>query len=225
MSGATGTWEEIGRSTTSPIENKERKEVKVDEYYVVVGFEVNHPEAFVDNTHDLAVDYGHAFFYVVKNKVVSKFLSFGPAGVGKVVPYSPIKDGYANARPGTPDYGIDDKVKAFKIILTVKQGIKLEAKTEERRKLIISKKLKYTAWSNATCANTARSVLSDAGINTPSGDSNVKKSDVLGKVFIPWQVNPYKWHDSFVKAKQKEVTYVPPSKGWTVSVGDADPIF
>ncbi len=134
-------WQVIGSSTTTPTENKKRKEVKVDDYYVVVGFEVNHPEAFKNNTHDLAVDYGHAFFYLVKNKTVIKLFSFGPNGRGKVVPHSPIKDGYANDRPGTPDYGIDDLIKAFKMPLTHKQGVQLETKTEERRQKIISGKI------------------------------------------------------------------------------------
>ena len=65
-------WMEIGRSTTTATTNTKRKEVKVDDYYLVVGFEVNEPAAFKNGTQDLAIDYGHAFFYVVKNNVISK---------------------------------------------------------------------------------------------------------------------------------------------------------
>lgn len=59
-------WIEIGRSFTSPVKNTKRKEVKVDEYYVVVGFEVNVPDAFINGTQDVGIDYGHAFFMLLK---------------------------------------------------------------------------------------------------------------------------------------------------------------
>ena len=128
-------WIEIGRSVRSDPKNTTRKEVRVDDYYVVVGFEVNNPHAFVNDTQDLAVDYGHAFFYEVKNAVVHRVFSFGPNAAGKVgwidkggPDFMPnafnigaiLKDGYKNARPGTPDYGISEKITAFKVPLTIR---------------------------------------------------------------------------------------------------------
>jgi len=79
------SWVKIGSSETSPVENKRRAQVFVDSYYVVVGFEVNNPKAFVDNVQDLAVDYGHAFLYVVKNTTIVKSFSFGQTAPEKLV--------------------------------------------------------------------------------------------------------------------------------------------
>lgn len=223
------TWTEIGRSVSSLVSKTERKEVKVDEYYVVVGFEVNYPKAFVKGVvvngkyipdfimdgdvtaliHDLGVDYGHAFFYVVKNKIITKVFSFGPTGAGKVGWFGAgagdtepsnkynrgaiLKDGYKNSRPGTPDYNIKEEINAFKIPLTLKQGIALESATDEKRTKITSGKQKYTAYANDTCAEEARDVLSSAGIDTPSGSGWVKHSGVVSFPLV-YAVNPYMWN-------------------------------
>jgi LysM repeat protein len=232
--GADGTTNQIKGSVVDSV-------IVVPEYYVVVGFEVNNPEAFVNETHNLAVDYGHAFFYVVLNKVVTKFFSFGPSGGGEVGWFDKgsatepnkyntgaiIKDGYKNARPGTPDYGISEKIKVFKISLTISQGVKLEAETDTVRNKIISGKQKYTAYLNDTCAETARDVLTSAGIETPSGSSKVKHSGVANFP-IAYAVNPYMWHSSFIKAGKVETSFTPPvtsMKKWTPSIGYKDPIF
>lgn len=231
-------WKEIGRSTTTPVENKERKEVVVDEYYVVVGFEVNEPAAFKDETQDLAIDYGHAFFYVVKNSVVSKVFSFGPKAAGKVgwfgqgsldAPNSYntgaiLKDGFKNARPGTPDYAIPNEVKLFRLRLTMKQGIALERETDRIRGRITSGKQKYTAYMNDTCAETARDILVAADINTPSGSGAVKHSGVVN-VPIAYAVNPYAWHQSFVKAGHAEVVGKLDDSNPAMLLGRADPFF
>lgn len=42
-------------------------------YILTVGFEVNHADAFVDGIQDLSIDYGHAFFYITKNDIVTVF--------------------------------------------------------------------------------------------------------------------------------------------------------
>lgn len=254
--GKKSSWMEIGRSTTTPTTDIERKEVKVDDYYVVVGFEVNSPAAFIGDVQDLAVDYGHAFFYVVKNKQVSKLMSFGPAGAGKVgwgnkgnsaLPnaYNTgafLKDGYQNARPGTPDYGITELVTAFKIPLSIKEGIKLESETEKIRARIIGGKQQYTAYMNDTCAETARDVLVSADIDTPSGSGIVRHSGLgvatatvvdtyFGKYRIGvTAVNPYMWHKNFKASSRESKTYSPPvdpttGVQWKPVVGDSDPIF
>jgi hypothetical protein len=250
---AAKKWSNIGESITSLISNKKRKDVKVDDYYVVVGFEVNKPEAFVGDVHDLAVDYGHAFFYIVKNLLVEKVFSFGPAGAGKVgwggwgSNENPnwantgalLKDGYQNSRPGTPDYGITELVTAFKVTIDHATGVTVVKKTEETRQKIINGKLRYTAYLNDTCADTARDVLQSAGVKTPEGSGFVKHSGMgiatgtdidvplLGNKKIGFShVNPYMWHKNFSAAgtyptaKRMLRTSNPPDL-----LGGADPIF
>jgi hypothetical protein len=203
--------------------------VKPDEYYVVVGFEVNNPLAFVDDVQDLGVHsarygngFGHAFYYVVKNKKVSKFFSFGPSDEGKIGwndkgsedreelnKYDRgafIKDGRKNARQGTPDYAIEEVVTAFKIPLTPNQGVTLENKTEEMRQKIITGKQKYTVYMNDTCAETARDLIVDSGIDTPDGSGWVKHGDVA-KFPLVKAVNPYMWHKNFTKTVYKKAIY------------------
>jgi hypothetical protein len=239
-------WTEIGRSITSPTKNTERKEVRVDDYYVVVGFEVNNPEAFVNDVQDLGAHslaygngFGHAFFYIVKNRVVSKVFSFGPSGVGKVGWFdagagdtepsnkynsAPIKDGVKNARPGTPDYGISEVVKAFKIPLTLKQGISLERETEEMRQKIIKGKQKYTVYMNDTCAETARDVLSEAGIDTPGGKGAIKDSSAVVKFPLVYATNPYMWHKNFKASGREELSGKLRSPNPSLLLGFGDPL-
>ena len=231
-------WAQQASSTTTPVENKTRKEVLVDEYHVVVGFEVNEPAAFKDDTQDLAVDFGHAFFYVAKNNVITKVFSFGPNDIGKVGwadrgsrndpnAYNTgaiLKDGRKNARPGTPDYDIPDTVSAFKIKLTIKQGAALERETEAMRQKIISGKQKYTAYMNDTCAETARDVLLAANVSTPSGSGAVKHSGIVNAP-IAYAVNPYMWHKNFKKAGYAEVAKKLESKEAAELLGKSDPLF
>lgn len=231
-------WMEIGRSTTTATTNTKRKEVKVDDYYLVVGFEVNEPAAFKNGTQDLAIDYGHAFFYVVKNNVISKVFSFGPKGAGKVGwlgrgnsessnRYNTgaiLKDGFKNARPGNPDYAIPDEIKAFRIPLTAKQGMALERETDKVRQEIISGRQKYTAYMNDTCAETARGILAAADISTPSGTGAVKHSGVVNMP-IAYAINPYVWHQNFVKAGHVEVAGKLDDSNPAMLLGRRDPIF
>lgn len=234
------TWIEVGRSTTTDPSNTDRKEVELDDYYVVVGFEVNHPDAFKDKIHDLGIDYGHAFFYIVKNKKVSKLFSFGPGGRGKVgwldkgnqlVPNgydrgAAIKDGYQNSRPGDADYAITETVKAFKVPLSQKQGIDLEAETDAVRKKIRDGKQRYTAYINDTCAETARDILTDANVSTPEGAGKIKHSGIA-PFSVAYAVNPYMWHHNFKESGAAEATFFIPvgSSDWRPPIGDADPIF
>ena len=55
-------WIEIGKAQTTPIENKDYPQVEIDSYYVVIGFEVNNPKAYVGRTYYPLENYGHAFF-------------------------------------------------------------------------------------------------------------------------------------------------------------------
>ncbi len=223
-------WIELGRSTSSPKENTDRAIVELDDYYVVIGFEVNNPKAFMDKTHDLAVDYGHAFYYVVKNSLISKALSFGPGDEGKIGWFNsgrpaPIKDGYMNSRPGDVDYPIRETVKAFKIALTPAQGRILELETEKFREKVKSGKEKYTAYLNDTCAESARDLLDAADIRTPSGSGRVKHSDILSFP-IAYAINPYMWYSNFVDEGISEmVMELGEDEEWQPPVGEIDPIF
>jgi hypothetical protein len=234
-------WKSVAASTTTPIANKKRKEVElIDSYYVVVGFEVNNPAAFVGNTHDLAEDYGHAFFYTVRNNIIQQRFSFGPNGPGKIGWFDSggrnrgapnnydigaiLKDGYKNARPGTPDYGISERMKLFKITMTKKQAEKLEEKTIKLRKEIIGGKQKYTAYINDTCAETARDLLSKSGVDTPSGSGKVKHSGIVDFP-IAYATNPYMWHKNFMAAGFKELVYEADQRPWLPPLGSQDPIF
>ena len=68
-----------------------------NDYAVVVGFEVNKPEAYsyrtffvgsyfarkMENmTLESDIDVGHTFFYITKNRKIKSFFSFGPKGKG-----------------------------------------------------------------------------------------------------------------------------------------------
>lgn len=243
-------WAKIGEVTSTPSGGKKGKEVKVDDYYVVVGFEVNNPAAFVNDAQDLAIDYGHAFFYVVKNLLIEKVFSFGPKDSGKMGWFNQgnsnepnwantgaiLKDGYQNSRPGTPDYRITEKVSAFKMPLTAKLGVRLVEETEAQRQMIISGKQRYTAYMNDTCAEEARGVLSSAGVDSPEGAGIVRHSGMgiatgtyvdtrLGRYLVGFRaVNPYMWHKNFKSSVFVANEYAPPPS-WLPAVGAADPIF
>jgi hypothetical protein len=231
-------WKTIGTSKTSPLANTERKEVRLDVFYLVVGFEVNNADAFTNNIHDLAVDYGHAFYYLVQNLIIIQSFSFGPQGRGKIGWFDMgarggkriytmgaiKKDGSTNSRPSTADYKITETVKAFKITLTEHQAKKLNEKTNEARAEIYKGQINYTAFVNDTCAETAKEILDDSAIPTPDGDSWIKHSD-LSRVPIAHAVNPYKWHKEF-KSKYKEtIFHLGDLYEWLPLIGAADPIY
>lgn len=208
--------------------------------YVVVGFEVNYPDAFTEDkvffskhwVHHLNIDYGHGFFYVVDdlNGKVVKFFSFGPDGPGKrgwlnkgdtVHPNkwdtgAIIKDSYADSRIGSPDYSISEATKLFRIKITDSQYLKIIQETDEVRDKIISGKQKYIAWANKTCAESARDVLIDAGIAAPSGTGWIS----MPPVWV-YAVTPYKWHYNFKKAGYKEARYIANKMIWNKIINDA----
>jgi hypothetical protein len=224
-------WTKIGSSTTSPLDQTNRKTIVLDRPYVVVGFEVNNPQAYSNDTQDLAVDYGHAFFYLVKRKIITIAFSFGPNGAGKVGwlgKYSTgalIKDGMTNSRPGTPDYEITETVKAFQILLSAEQAARLTEETKKMREEIMRGSVRYSAFVNDTCAETAKEILDEAGIETPSGSGSIKHSKHLSFPIV-YAVNPYKWHQNFKKQGHIEKTFKPTAiYAWTPPINEADPIF
>ncbi len=200
--------------------------------YVVIGFEVNQPGAFTQDkalfmkhwVHHLNVDYGHGFFYVVdEHGKVVRFFSFGPAGPGKIGWFNsgdpkaaPIKDGSSSSRPGTPDYPISEATRLFRIMLTKDKYEKLIRETDKERARIISGKHKYTAWVNDTCAESARDVLSAAGIATPSGAGFISAPPV--KIYA---VTPYKWHYNFKKEGFKEARIGANDRKWEIIMKNA----
>ncbi len=217
--------------------NKDKKEDK--EPYLVVGFEVNDQDAFTEDdvffskrwVHHLNVDYGHGFFYIVDDKgKVAKFFSFGPNGLGKRgwlnqgnVEHpnrwdtaTPIKNGMADSRRGTPDYAIKEATKLFRVKLTKDQYSKLIQETDKERENITSGRQKYTAWVNDTCAEAARDVLKAAGVVTPSG---------TGLINMPpawvYAVTPYMWHHNFKKAGYKEAEIGSREKLWETIMKNA----
>lgn len=212
--------------------------VELDVFYLVIGFEVNSADAFKNNTHDLAIDYGHAFYYLVKNLVIAQSFSFGPYELGKIGWFNKgapegkeiysigaiTKDGHKNSRPGTADHKIREKVKAFKIPLNRRQAETPNNKTTEARIEIYNRTLTYSAIVNDTCAETAKEILDDSGIDTPSGSSWVKHSNIA-EIPLAFAVNPYKWHRNF-KTKYEEVIFYPDGLSeWIPTVGELDPIY
>jgi hypothetical protein len=232
---AQSAWAGVGQSATTPTTNTKRAKVLVDSYYVVIGFEVNIPGAFKNETHDLRIDYGHAFFYLVKNSSISHSFSFGPRGGGKVgwlgkgetkAAYNAgaiMKDGSKNARPGTPDYAIRELVRAFKLDISLSTAQQLAKAVIAARDEVWSGETEYHAFLNDTCAETAKEILDEANIATPDGDGWVKHSGIID-LPLAYAVNPYKWHRNF-RLAHRERKYFPDSGEWIIMAGAPDPIF
>jgi hypothetical protein len=247
----SGKWLKIGETTTTPSGEPKGTDVEIDDCYVVVGFEVNQPAAFLNDVHDLYVDYGHAFFYVVKNALIETHYSFGPGGGAGKVGWldrgnlegtalanrgALLKNGEMNTRLGTADYPIKEDVSAFKIQLTPAVGAVLIEETTTRRQEVKSGKRPYIAYMNDTCASEARELLSAAGVNTPEGAGVVKHSGfgLATSVFIDLPigsrrfgftaVNPYMWHKNFEASEYPSAKYGG-AMYWVPAAGAADPIF
>jgi len=233
-------WEEIGRATTTPTEETKRTEVNVDEYYVVIGFEVNKPHALVNNVFDMNVDYGHAFFYAVKNGIITSVFSFGPGSgveakvgwLGKGDTNTPneyntgavIKDGYKNSRPATVDFAITEMTRSFKLSLTSGQATRLDELVAAFRIKVSKNKIRYTVYMNDTCAEEARDILAEAGIETPSGAGKIKHSGIFNLPII-YAINPYRWHSKFIANGQSEKLYTSSDPEWLPAVGERDLIW
>lgn len=222
---------EIGRSTTTPTQQTERKEVKIIAPYVVVGFEVNNPNghAFDNLVQNLDIgaggDYGHAFFYLVEDGKIVRLFSFGPAAqrgkvgwldLGEKYPAARngaiIKDGYADARPATANYPVTEVTRLFRVEITMAQAGQLKKEIDFLAKDISKGKASYTVWLNDTCAETARDLLDKADIKTPAGAGEVNAPSI-GKMWFT-MVNPYMWHHNFKRAGFKEATLEPMKYEW-----------
>jgi len=163
-------------------------------YILTVGFEVNHPRAFVDGVQDLSIDYGHAFFYVTKNDIVDVFFSFGPKGFAA---QGKITDEYSGARPGDTSYSITEITRLFRLKISEEMAIKVKKKADRFTAKVNAGTEHYYAFMNDTCAETARDILKEAGVSTPSGSGPVKGVGSDGITTMGTFVNPYKWHFDF----------------------------
>lgn len=215
----TNNWKKKGDAITNETNNKNRKIIKIQAPYVVVGFEVWSPPrtAFVNLVHNIDTnnggDYGHAFFYLVEKEKIVRLFSFGPAGIGKIGWFdlgtksavankkAIIKDGAADARPSDANYQITEDTKLFRVNITAGQANKLKTLIDKFVKDIKEKKEPYTVWLNDTCAETARDLLLKANIKTPEGSGKVK-APKIGEIPLITMVNPYMWHHNFLYSKK-----------------------
>jgi hypothetical protein len=158
--------------------------VNIEYYQLIVGLEVNKPNAFVNNTQILNIDYGHAFFYLTKNGMVKKFFSFGPKGDGK--------KGKAHVhRIGNPLYVIGEITRLYRFSLSQGEFDVISKETDRISAEITSGRQKYTAMVNDTCAETAYDIIVKGYPSIPNGTGPV---DAVGWAPNISAVNPYMWN-------------------------------
>lgn len=235
-SGNTNNQTTSGTTQQQP-QTTVNQQISNPKYIVTIGFEVNHiATAFINDTQDLSVDYGHAFFYITKDDLVTVFFSFGPNGAA--VP-GKITDEYNGPRPGNTSYAVTEISKLFRLEINETQADNvLKAATDFTSKVAAGTE-KYNASNNDTCAETARDILKEGGVKTPSGSGHITGIglDFITKTFT--FVNPYMWHKNCLAEYGAEITYYGPrgmagidadgytiaSGGWTVAAGSNDPLF
>ncbi len=170
--------------------------------YLVIGFEVNFidagphgsKDAYIDDTHYVLTDTGHAFFFTVKDDKVITFLSFGPT----------IQVERDKPRVlGKIDYPIGERSQLFKFAISPNQLEKIKTKAVTFN----STKQYYDIEKNDTCAETAKQILDEAGMKTPSAKGAVKVTtgnmikDKIGEVkkYDGDYDNPYAWFTNIKK--------------------------
>ncbi|MDA3134859.1 hypothetical protein EGT71_08545 [Atlantibacter subterranea] len=186
---------------------------KEDKYILIVGFEVNHPEAFQNSVLNLSKDFGHAFFYVTRRSAVSgydivdTFFSFGPAGIGQG---GKVTTAYNGTRPGDTQYLIKEKVKMFRLRISKAQAEKIKENANQFTTDVNNRKIFYNTSLNDTCAETAKDILSSSGVSTPDGHGTVIGT---GNIFIDLTiynlalVNPYMWFKNFQTHYGRAITW------------------
>lgn len=197
--------------------------VQVDKCYLIIGVEVNVEEAYrVEKImfsrkvarHQILEgvnsDFGHGFFYVVKNNKVDSFFSFGPTG---------HKDkGNIIGRSSTCQYPISEVTQLFYLEIEKEKAEKIKKDVKKifdnSNNEIYDKKLKvwveqksnvkkYRVTTNETCAKEAENILKKhLKDKVPSGMGYIKYNKISMKA-----INPYAWHESLVKSKLKKYTY------------------
>lgn len=205
-------------------EGKPISVVQVDKYYVVIGVEANNENAYRDEkitfSHKVAkhqiltgqgFDYGHAFFYVVKNDEVFCFFSFGPSAGKKL-------GNNALGNASTCQYPITEVAQLFyiEIVAEIADLIKKDVSQlyKESNNFIYNKESgewesiksndkKYRVLSNETCAKEAEHILKKhLNERVPSGLGYVKWKKISKK-----EVNPYAWHENLVSSGLKKYTF------------------
>lgn len=174
-------------------------------YTLTVGFEVNYPTAFVNNTQNLGMedpkglkigDFGHGFFYVTNNSdIIVTSISFGPEN--NIIENT--KSG--QARKGTIDYHIGEVTQLFRFTINEQQNKALIKAVTEFEAKVKAKKILYDPLWNNTCAACARMLLDDSDINTPSGKGYVTGTGFAVADFVAGIIQmtiPYKWHENHV---------------------------
>jgi len=175
------------------------KHVKIkrpDRYILTIGFEVNNEKAytrqftlptpvelatkdkdyFSHNNQNLSEDYGHAFVYVTKNDIVMSSFSFGPAEN----PSKQNMSGFGN-RPGDTLYPVSEVTKLFRFKISKEQADKVKENVTQFTQKVESQQIHYAPYKNDTCAASAKEILDQSNIDTPSGKSYASY-EVLGGV-------------------------------------------
>lgn len=174
------------------------KITKPDRHILAIGFEVNIGKAFQNNALDLAIDFGHAFFYMTKNNVVTDFFSFGPT---KTVAPDGEKSDSLKRRIGMVNFPIKEISRVFRFTLTKEQIERIRAEIESFSHKVDSKKIFFDVLTNNTCAKVAQILLTRADISTPDSVSHVKSSEQTDYNWFTQTfdfANPYKWYNSFL---------------------------
>jgi len=120
---------------------------------------------FSHNNQNLSEDYGHAFIYVTKNDIVMSSFSFGPAKS----PES-MTEAFGN-RPGNTLYKIGEVTKLFRFKISKEQAEKVRENIAQFTQKVASQQIHYAPYKNDTCAASAKEILDQSNIETPSGKS------------------------------------------------------
>ncbi|MFP5407658.1 MAG: RHS repeat-associated core domain-containing protein [Gammaproteobacteria bacterium] len=198
-------------------------------YRLVMGFEVNHPAAFAGGIHNLNLDYGHTFFYLVDNdNKISSVFSFGPAE-------QMTEKGQLVGVKGTLNYPISEASKLFNIEINLVQYAAIKAKVTSFGFDVFMGKEKYWTALNNTCAESAMDILGSwyLGLGLPNGKSPVRvpinletKTDGLGitnnGVTKIGFTNPYALFTQMVQGGNTYFDYLNPLGQLTV--GATDPL-
>lgn len=194
-------------------------EVEVDDYYVVIGIEANVHEAYQmekvtfsnkKEKHQFLsgpnLDWGHAFFYVVKNEEVQCFFSFGPSAGKK------MGENRVIGNSATCQYPIGEvaqlyvlKINAFDADIIKSKVTNVYKKTNnqyydfesEEWRDVNSNDKKYRALTNETCAKEAYLILS-------AGLGKNKIPDAKGYIKIYGisknAICPYAWNENLLNS-------------------------
>ncbi|QMV51527.1 hypothetical protein [Ewingella americana] len=209
-------------------------------YILTIGFEVNRPNAFSNNTQDLSIDYGHAFFYTTERNLVVTFFSFGPKSLAS---QGKLTNEFNGPRKATTEYPITETTKLFRFFITDEQLGKIKSSADNFTAKVNHGEEAYNASLNDTCAETARDILTEGGVTTPDGTgaitgTNSEIGNALGRIGF---VNPYMWFHNFVIKYGIPIDYNGPggstsllsstdglfimvTPDWILSTGDPDPL-